>query len=112
MAIVVYALALTPHVLWLIKWHFPTLQWATSLAEQPGSLRQTLDYLGHHFALIAIPVVVGAALLARWRMRPRDAVAHRPDALLVLIISAVLVFTPVIAALALGSYLRLDWGNP
>jgi 4-amino-4-deoxy-L-arabinose transferase-like glycosyltransferase len=111
-AVVVYALALTPHVLWLIKWHFPTLQWASSLAEQPGSPWHTLDYLGHHFALIAIPVVVGAALLLRWRARPREAVARRPDALLVLIISTVLVLTPVIVALALGSYLRLDWGNP
>jgi len=111
-AVVVYPLALTPHVLWLTKWNFPTLQWASSLAEQPGSPWQALDYLGHHFALIAIPVVVGAALLPRWRMRLREAVARQPDALLVLVISTVLVFTPVIAALTLRSYLRLDWGNP
>ncbi len=111
-AAVVYALALTPHVLWLITWNFPTLQWASSLAEQPGSPWHTLNYLGHHLALTAIPVVVGAALLLRWRIRPRAAVAHQPDASLVLVVSTVLVSTPVIAALALGSYLRLDWGNP
>jgi 4-amino-4-deoxy-L-arabinose transferase-like glycosyltransferase len=111
-AVVVYALALTPHVLWLIKWNFPTLQWASSLAEQPGSLSHTLGYLGHHFGLIAIPVVVGAVAMLWWRLRPREAIARQPDALLVLIVSIVLVFTPVIVALAFGSYLRLDWGNP
>src|SRR4029077_3190406 len=30
-AVAVYAVALTPHVLWLITWNFPTLQWASSL---------------------------------------------------------------------------------
>lgn len=109
-AAAVYLTALTPHVLWLIKWHYPTLQWASSLAEQPGSVRHTLDYLGHHFALVAIPVVIGAALLLPWR-RTLNA-ALQPDAFLVLVISTVLVFTPPVAALALGSYLRLDWGNP
>ena len=38
--------------------------------------------------------------------------ALQPDAFLVLLICIVLVFTPIVAALALGSYLRLDWGNP
>lgn len=110
-AVVVYALALTPHVLWLIKWNFPTLQWASSLAEQPGSPWHTLDYLGHHFALIAIPAVVGALLLLPWRRQLREIAARQPDAFLVLVISIVLVFTPPAVALVLGSYLRLDWGN-
>ena len=109
-AALVYCAALTPHVLWLIKWNYPTLQWASSLASEPGSLRHTLDYLGHHFALVAIPVVAGAALL--WPWRRALAGAMQPDAFLVLVISTVLVFTPPLAALALGSYLRLDWGNP
>src|SRR5215212_7107816 len=61
-AALVYCVALTPHVLWLIKWNYPTLQWASSLAEQPGSVRHTLGYLGHHFVLVGIPIVVGAAL--------------------------------------------------
>src|SRR5205823_2480539 len=100
----------TPHVLWLAKWNYPTLQWASSLADEPGSVRHTLEYLMHHFALVAIPVVIGAALLWPWR-RTVNA-AHPPDAFLVLLISTVLVFTPPVAALVLGSYLRLDWGNP
>ena len=42
-----------------------------------------------------------------------DAFARRePDAFLVLVISTVLVFTLPAAALVMGSYLRLDWGNP
>ena len=42
-----------------------------------------------------------------------NAFARRePDAFLVLVISTVLVFTPPVAALVMGSYLRLDWGNP
>jgi len=109
-AAMVYCLALTPHVLWLIKWNYPTLQWASSLAHEPGSLRHTLDYLGHHFALIAIPVIAGAALLWPWRRSLGSAL--QPDAFLLLVIAAVLVFTPPLAALVLGSYLRLDWGNP
>jgi 4-amino-4-deoxy-L-arabinose transferase-like glycosyltransferase len=106
----VYCVALTPHVLWLIKWNYPTLQWASALANEPGSLRHTLDYLGHHFALVAIPVLAGAALL--WPWRHALAGALQPDAFLLLVISTVLVFTPPVAALVLGSYLRLDWGNP
>jgi 4-amino-4-deoxy-L-arabinose transferase-like glycosyltransferase len=111
-AALVYLVALTPHVLWLIKWNYPTLQWASSLAGEPGSVRHTLGYLGHHFALLAIPVVIGAALLLPWRRALRDAAAKYPDAALVLVISTVLVFTPPVMALVLGSYLRLDWGNP
>ncbi|TMJ03719.1 MAG: glycosyltransferase family 39 protein [Alphaproteobacteria bacterium] len=111
-AALVCCVALTPHVLWLIKWDYPTLQWANSLAEQPGSLRRTLGYLGHHFALLAFPVVSGTALLWPWRRAfHATAVKHR-DAFLILVITAVLVFTPPAAALVLGSYLRQDWGNP
>jgi len=108
----VYLVALTPHIVWLVKWNYPTLQWASSLAEQPGSVAHTLEYLGHHFALLAIPVVVGAALLWPWSRVASEFARREPDAFLVLVISTVLVFTPPIAALVMGSYLRLDWGNP
>jgi 4-amino-4-deoxy-L-arabinose transferase-like glycosyltransferase len=111
-AALAYGLALTPHIVWLVKWNYPTLQWASSLAAERGSVTRTLEYLGHHFALVAIPVVIGAALLWPWR-RALNAFARRePDAFLVLVISTVLVFTPPVAALAMSSYLRLDWGNP
>jgi len=111
-AAIVYLIALTPHIIWLVKWNYPTLQWATSLAKQPGSVLHTLEYLGHHFALVAIPVVIGAALLWPWRHRAREFARCEPDAFLVLVISTALVFTPPLAALIMGSYLRLDWGNP
>src|SRR5947209_3168491 len=81
-AALVYCVALVPHVLWLIKWNYPTLQWASSLAEQPGSVLHTLEYLGHHFALLAIPVVIGAALLWPWRRALNAAAAKYPDAFL------------------------------
>lgn len=111
-AMLVYCVALIPHVLWLIKWNYPTLQWASSLAEQPGSVLHTLDYIGHHLALIGIPVVGGAALLWPWRRALHAVAAKYPDTFLVLLIAAVLILTPPIVALVLGSYLRLDWGNP
>jgi hypothetical protein len=111
-AAIVYALALTPHVVWLAKWNYPTLQWASSLAAERGSVLRTLEYLGHHFALLAILVAVGAALLWPWRRAVGAFARREPDAFLVLVISTVLVFTPPVAALAMGSYLRLDWGNP
>jgi 4-amino-4-deoxy-L-arabinose transferase-like glycosyltransferase len=111
-AAIVYLVALTPHVLWLIKWNYPTLQWASSLASEPGSVLHTLEYLAHHFALVAIPVIVGAALLLPWRRALNAFAAQQSDALLVLVISTVLVFLVPAAALAMGSYLRLDWGNP
>src|SRR5256885_2081103 len=79
-AAIAYLVALTPHVLWLIKWNYPTLQWASSLAEQPGSVRHTLEYLGHHFALVAIPVVIGAALLWPWRRAVNEFAAKQPGA--------------------------------
>ena len=111
-AAIVYALALTPHIVWLVKWNYPTLQWASSLAAERGSVLRTLEYLGHHFALLAIPVAVGAALLWPWRRAVSAFARREPDAFLVLVISTVLVFTPPVAALVMGSYLRLDWGNP
>jgi len=111
-AAIVYALALTPHIVWLVKWNYPTLQWASSLAAERGSVLRTLEYLGHHFALLAIPVAVGAALLWPWRRTLNAFARCEPDAFLVLVISTVLVFTPPVAALVMGSYLRLDWGNP
>src|SRR6185295_3314408 len=70
----------------------------------------TLEYLAHHFALVAIPVAVGAALLLPWRLVLNA--ARQPDAFLVLVISTVLVFLAPAAALVMGSYLRLDWGTP
>ena len=85
-ALPVYLVALIPHVLWLIKWNYPTLQWASSLAEQPGGVLHTLDYLGHHLALVAIPVVIGAALLWPWRRGAREIATRAPDAFLVLVI--------------------------
>ena len=36
-AAIVYSLALTPHIVWLVKWNYPTLQWASSLAAERGS---------------------------------------------------------------------------
>jgi len=111
-AAIVYVLALTPHIVWLVKWNYPTLQWAGSLAAERGSVLRTLEYLGHHFALLAIPVVIGAALLWPWRRAVSGFAKREPDAFLVLVISTVLVFTPPAAALVMGSYLRLDWGNP
>jgi hypothetical protein len=111
-AVIVYLIALTPHILWLVRWNYPTLQWASSLVEQPGSVAHTLEYLGHHFALLAIPVAAGAVLLLPWRRVAEQFARREPDAFLVLVISTVLVFTPPLAALSMGSYLRLDWGNP
>ena len=110
-AVIVYCVALIPHVLWLIKWNYPTLQWASSLAGEPGSVSHTLGYLGHHVALIGIPVVAGAVLVWPWRRALGAAAAKYPERFLVLVIGAVLVFTPPVTALILGSYLRLDWGN-
>ena len=111
-AVFVYLIALTPHILWLVKWNSPTLQWASALAAERGSVLHTLEYLAHHFALIAIPVLSGAALLWPWRRAASDFARPNSDAFLVLVISTVLVFTPPVAALVMGSYLRLDWGNP
>ncbi|MGB9368060.1 MAG: glycosyltransferase family 39 protein [Xanthobacteraceae bacterium] len=111
-AAIVYLFALTPHIVWLVKWNYPTLQWASALAAERGSVLRTLEYLGHHFALLAIPIVAGAALLWPWRHAVEAFAKREPDAFLVLVISTVLVFTPPAAALLMGSYLRLDWGNP
>jgi 4-amino-4-deoxy-L-arabinose transferase-like glycosyltransferase len=111
-AAAVFCIALTPHIIWLVKWNYPTLQWASSLAREPGGVLRTLEYLAHHFALIAIPVLVGAALLWPWRRAVNAFAARQPDAFLVLVISSVLVFLAPAAALLMGSYLRLDWGNP
>src|SRR3954454_5348026 len=97
-AAIVYLVGLTPHILWLIKWHPPTLQWASSLASVPGSVAHTLDYLGHHFAHLSIPIIVGAALLLPWR-RAHAFAAHQPDVFLVLVIGIVLVFLAPAAAL-------------
>jgi 4-amino-4-deoxy-L-arabinose transferase-like glycosyltransferase len=112
-AAMVYLLALSPHVVWLIHNNFSSLRWAGGFIGEGTRNSHVAIYLGQHFALLAF-CLVGAAIALwpwRWRAPPND----RPFAderSLVLIIAAVLVGGPVIAGVAFNVSLKVDWGNP
>ena len=66
----------------------------------------------HQTGLVAIPVLVAALTLLPWRAKPAAQRAGRkPDAVLMLVIAAVLVFLPTLVAIPLHVKLKLEWGD-
>ena len=95
--------ALTPHIVWLVKWNYPTLRWAGSLAAERGSRApharisrppfRATGYSGRRWCGAAVALAATVNAFAR----------REPDAFLVLVISTVLVFTPPVVAVLMGS---------
>jgi 4-amino-4-deoxy-L-arabinose transferase-like glycosyltransferase len=112
-AAIVYLLALSPHVFWLVHNDFSSLRWAEGFVGEVSHRAHVATYLGQHFALLAFCLVGAAIALWPWRWRPgqNDApfAGERP---LVLIIAGVLVFGPAFVGLVFNVFLKPDWGNP
>lgn len=112
-AVIVFLLALTPHVVWLIHNHFSTLRWADGFIGNVSYRGHVAVYLGQHFGLLAFCLIVPAIALWPWRLRRRRNEAPHPgERALILIITAVLVGGPALAGLMLNVSLKPDWGNP
>jgi 4-amino-4-deoxy-L-arabinose transferase-like glycosyltransferase len=107
-ALLVFLLVVSPHLVWLVQHDFPPLRWAGSQLNTGVAPKDTWRMLVHQTGLVAIPVLVAALALLPWRTEPR---ARKPDAVLVLVIAAVLLLLPTLAAIPLHVKLKLEWGD-
>jgi 4-amino-4-deoxy-L-arabinose transferase-like glycosyltransferase len=111
-ALAVFVIVLSPHLVWLVQHDFPPLHWAGKQLNTGTELKDTWRMLTHQTGLMAIPVVVAALTLLPWRTTPAaQRPPRKPDAILVLVIAAVLVFVPTLAAIPLHVKLKLEWGD-
>src|SRR5262249_21907584 len=107
-ALLVFCIVLSPHLVWLVQHDFPPLHWAGKQLGTETELKDASRMLVHQTGLVAIPVLVAALTLLPWRTTPAP---RKPDTLLVLGIAAVLVLVPTLAAIPLHVKLKLEWGD-
>jgi hypothetical protein len=111
-AVLVFLIVLSPHLAWLVQHDFPTLHWAGKQLGTETEFKDTYRMIVHQTGLVAIPVLAAALTLLPWRTKPAaQRTARRPDAILVLVIAAVLVFLPTLVAIPLHVKLKNEWGD-
>ena len=111
-AVVVFLVALSPHLVWLLHNDFSSVHWAESLVDRVSHRAHVLTYLGQHFGLVAFCLVGGAISLIPWRRRAGPIDAPPTDRLHILIIAAALIGGPALMGLALNVFLKPDWAIP
>jgi hypothetical protein len=123
-AIATLAVATVPHLLWLKQVNFVALTYAGdtyNLTDRAQLVDLALGYLGHNFALLAAPVVLGAVALAwpprRWRLfsfwsRGANPGVDVSQALNVWIVQAIVAIGPPLGAVLFHIYIKTDWGIP
>jgi hypothetical protein len=123
-AIVTLVVAMLPHLIWLQQVNFAPLTYAgESYAITDRGIINALavGYMGHNFALLALPVLLAALAMAwpprRWWLfafwsRGPNAGVDVAQALNVWIIQAVLAIGPPLGAMAFMIYIKSDWGIP
>jgi len=121
-AIVVLVVAMIPHFLWLKQVNFIALSYAGdsyTITDRAQIHDLALGYLGHNFALLMLPAVLGAAALAwqpwRWKLVPFWSRGPNPgvnvsQALNVWIVQAVVAIGPPLGAVIFHIYIKTDWG--
>ena len=121
-AIATLAVAMLPHLMWLMQVDFVPLTYAGdtySLTDRTMIDNLALGYVLHNLALLAAPVLLGAFVLFwrpfRWTLFPAlargaNASVNRSQALNVWIIQAVVAIGPPLGAVLFHVYLKTDWG--
>jgi 4-amino-4-deoxy-L-arabinose transferase-like glycosyltransferase len=111
--VVVFVLAVIPHLVWLAHNDFSTLRWVDSLVGYAWRPLSVVSYLGHQFGLLAFCFVGAAIALWPWRFRKvAEPAPHPNDRVIVAVAAIVLVFAPVLLALTFHVLPTLDRGNP
>lgn len=122
-AIATLVAAMIPHLIWLRQVDFLPLTYAGdvySLSSRAQSAGLVLGYVAHNVALLAVPVLFGALVLA-WRSRGRiapfwsrgtEGTVRLPQALNVWIIQTIVAIGPPLGGLALAIYMKTDWAIP
>ena len=111
-AALVFLAVLSPHLVWLVQHDFPPLRWVGNQINTGIGFKDTWRMVVDQTALVAMPVVVAALTLLPWRVKPAaQQPARKPDAILVLIVAAVLVFAPTLIAIPLHVKLKPEWGD-
>jgi len=111
-AVLVFLLVLSPHLVWLVQHDFPTLHWAGKQLGTGITAKDTWRMLRDQTGLVAIPVLAAALALLPWRTTPpARRQARKPAAIMVPIIAAVLVFLPTLVAIPLHVKLKAEWGD-
>jgi 4-amino-4-deoxy-L-arabinose transferase-like glycosyltransferase len=108
-----YLAVVTPHIVWLVRWNFPSIHWASSLSERrPFLPGQIVSYFGNHAGLIAFSLIGGAIALWPWRFRKTGLDKPFPaERLSVVTIAIALMLVPAVLAPLLGVPLLAAWGN-
>jgi 4-amino-4-deoxy-L-arabinose transferase-like glycosyltransferase len=130
-AIATLAVAMIPHLVWLRSVDFVPLTYAGDvygLSSRAQNVQLVLGYIGHNFALLAVPVALAAIALAgtsRWWVKllrhPSALYSHAwsrganggvnaSQALNIWIIQSVVAIGPPLGALAFTVYMKTDWG--
>ena len=111
-ALLVFLVVLSPHLVWLVQHDFPPLHWAGKQLNTGIRFKDSWNMVVHQTGLVAIPIIVAALALLPWRAKPATrSPARRPDTILVLILAAVLVCVPTLVAIPLKMKLKLEWGD-
>jgi 4-amino-4-deoxy-L-arabinose transferase-like glycosyltransferase len=130
-AIATLVVAMIPHLVWLRSVDFVPLAYAGDvygLSSRAQNIQLVLDYVGHNFALLAVPVALAAialawtprwwvkllrhpsALLARAWSRGANPAVNASQALNVWIIQLVVAIGPPLGGLIFTVYMKTDWG--
>jgi 4-amino-4-deoxy-L-arabinose transferase-like glycosyltransferase len=121
-AISAFAVAMTPHFIWLAQVNFLPLTYAGdtySISDRAATGDLALGYIGHNLALLALPVALAAIALAwparSWKpfgfwSRGANSGVRLSQAINVWIIQIVVAIGPPIGALIFEIYIKTDWG--
>jgi 4-amino-4-deoxy-L-arabinose transferase-like glycosyltransferase len=129
-AVVTMVVAMLPHLWWLREVDFVPLTYAGevyALSDRTQNIHLVLGYIGHNFALLALPVALAALALVwaqRWWKLARQPLAlftrswsrgpnpgvNVSQAFLVWIIQIVVAIGPPLGALLFNVYMKTDWG--
>lgn len=131
-AIVTMVAAMLPHLAWLREVEYAPLRYAGdtyAISSHWESLQLAWGYVGHNIALLLLPLLLTAAVLAFfgprwWRLAWRDPRAfvtrpwsltdnpglRRDQALNIWLIQGIVAVGPPVGALLFDIYIKTDWG--